>query len=109
MQALPAAERPPLRNRPTLPTARQGPVAGRGRWIFRGDVYTMSERITYQTDGPTGIYVMYLCDEIPSAIVTHDQGVTYVTVPDADNAALLEYFRDRGYEHTVFKIEASPS
>jgi hypothetical protein len=58
---------------------------------------------TYETDGPNGIYVMYLCNEIPSADVKHDQGRTYVTIPDEDDKALRDYFEDRGYTYSIFR------
>lgn len=60
-------------------------------------------RITYETDGPEGIYVMYLCSQIPSADVTHDQGHTYVSVPYEDDEALREYFGEEGYTYTIYR------
>lgn len=62
--------------------------------------------ITYKTDGPIGIYVIYLCNHIPSATVTHDQGETYVTVPFDDNDMLLAYLDESGYEHSIYQTTA---
>jgi len=56
---------------------------------------------TYETDGPHGIYVMYLCNSIPSADVKHDQGRTLITVPEEDDEALREYLGEVGYEYRL--------
>jgi hypothetical protein len=58
---------------------------------------------TYETDGPTGIYVMYLCNSVPSADIKHDQGKTYITVPDEDDALLRAELEERGYTFSIFR------
>lgn len=60
---------------------------------------------TYESDGPVGISVMYLCNGIPSANVTHEQGRTYISVPDEDDAALRDYLGECGYTYSIFKEE----
>ena len=60
---------------------------------------------TYETDGPHGIYVMYLCNCIPSADVKHEDDKTFITVPDEDDALLKEELEERGY---TFKLVETP-
>ena len=56
---------------------------------------------TYETDGPRGIYVMYLCNGIPKADVKHCGPTTYITVPDEDEKELIAYLKDQGYTYTL--------
>jgi hypothetical protein len=60
---------------------------------------------TYETDGPTGIYVMYLCNCVPSADITHEQGKTYITVPDKDDELLRSELSERGYTYSLYREE----
>ena len=61
---------------------------------------------TYETDGPKGIFVMYLCNCVPMADVKQVDGKTIITVPDEDDTLLKEELEERGY--TFKLVEEKP-
>lgn len=58
--------------------------------------------MTYEVKDLGGIYIMYLCSNVPSAKCERiDSHYVNVTVPDSDSDLLTDYLDEAGYEYRM--------